>query len=132
MRRGTFVSSIAMLALVWASTAGLAQSLPASGDDATARLAESPRHGEWVKYDAGGGDSVMAWVVYPERSERAPVVVVIQAVAWGWPVVVVVQAVAWELGIARLAVGYRPYGPCCRSVRSRLQKRNGGEFRWHP
>ncbi len=80
MRRGTFVSSIAMLALVWASTAGLAQSLPASGDDATARLAESPRHGEWVKYDAGGGDSVMAWVVYPERSERAPVVVVIHEI----------------------------------------------------
>jgi carboxymethylenebutenolidase len=33
-----------------------------------------------VKYDAGGGDSVMAWVVYPERSERAPVVVVIHEI----------------------------------------------------
>jgi carboxymethylenebutenolidase len=30
-----------------------------------------------VKYDAGNGDSVRAWVVHPERRDRAPVVIVI-------------------------------------------------------
>lgn len=54
--------------------------LPPSGDEAMARLNASPRHGEWVKYDAGSGDSVMAWLVYPERSDPAPVVVVIHEI----------------------------------------------------
>lgn len=40
-------------------------------------LAESPRHGEWVYIDAGGGDSVSAFVVYPERADAADSVVVI-------------------------------------------------------
>jgi carboxymethylenebutenolidase len=56
---------------------GMAQSLPADGATATARLEASPRHGEWITYDAGGGDQVQAWVAYPERSDPAPVVVVI-------------------------------------------------------
>jgi carboxymethylenebutenolidase len=57
-----------------------AQALPASDDDVLARLEASPRHGEWVKYDAGAGDSVLAWVVYPERSDAAPVVIVIHEI----------------------------------------------------
>lgn len=56
-----------------------AQELPASNDEAKARLDASPRHGEWVRY-AAGPDSVRAWVVYPERSDRAPVVVVIHEI----------------------------------------------------
>ncbi|UCF20781.1 MAG: dienelactone hydrolase family protein [Gemmatimonadota bacterium] len=54
--------------------------LPADADGAQARLDTSPRHGEWVKYEAGEGDSVSAWVVYPERSDRAPVVIVIHEI----------------------------------------------------
>lgn len=57
-----------------------AQDLPASNDEAKARLDASPRHGEWVKYHAGAGDSVTAWVVYPERADRAAVVVVIHEI----------------------------------------------------
>jgi len=57
-----------------------AQALPADGEAAAARLSASPRHGEWVQYDAGGGDSVLAWLVYPERSDNAPVVVVIHEI----------------------------------------------------
>jgi len=60
--------------------AAAAQGLPPGEDGAVARLNASPRHGEWVKYDAGGGDSVQAWVVYPERSDKAPVVVVIHEI----------------------------------------------------
>ncbi len=51
--------------------------LPPSNTTAADRLASSPRHGEWVTVKAGDSDSVVAWVVYPERREPAPVVVVI-------------------------------------------------------
>ena len=55
------------------------QSLPASDDTARARLNASPRHGEWVKVESGG-DTINAWVVYPERSDPAPVVLVIHEI----------------------------------------------------
>jgi carboxymethylenebutenolidase len=50
--------------------------------DAQARLAASPRHGEWVMVAAGPSpsDSVRAWIVYPERSTKAPVVVVVHEI----------------------------------------------------
>jgi carboxymethylenebutenolidase len=51
--------------------------LPASGATAQQRIASSPRHGEWVAIKVGATDSVMAWVVYPERSQKAPVVIAI-------------------------------------------------------
>ena len=56
------------------------QDLPPEEAGAEAHLNASPRHGEWVEYDAGGGDRVTAWVVYPERSGPAPVVVVIHEI----------------------------------------------------
>src|SRR4051794_15827565 len=45
-------------------------SLPPSDNNAKARLAASPRHGEWVKVPWGGGtsDSLMAWIVYPSTN----------------------------------------------------------------
>src|SRR5688572_33104583 len=46
--------------------------LPASGATAAQRIAASPRHGEWVAIKVGTTDSVMAWVVYPERAQKAP------------------------------------------------------------
>lgn len=56
------------------------QSIPAGAADVAARLASSPRHGEWVMIRTGPSDSVKAWVVYPERSTRAPVVVVVHEI----------------------------------------------------
>lgn len=53
-----------------------AASLPASATTAADRLSKSPRHGEWVAVKVGT-DSVMSWVVYPERSTKAPVVIVL-------------------------------------------------------
>jgi carboxymethylenebutenolidase len=78
----TFVIRAALAAALGACLAGRAasQTLPAMGDSATARLTASPRHGEWVKVDAGGGDTVNTWVVYPERRDKAPVVVVIHEI----------------------------------------------------
>jgi carboxymethylenebutenolidase len=51
--------------------------LPASGATAADRIAQSPRHGEWAVVKVGATDSVMTWVVYPERRDKAPVVLVI-------------------------------------------------------
>lgn len=57
-------------------------SFPASNNAAAARLAASPRHGEWVKIATtpGSADSIMAWVVYPSSSRKAPVVVVVHEI----------------------------------------------------
>lgn len=54
--------------------------LPAGSADVAQRLASSPRHGEYVMVPTGSGDSVRAWVVYPERSTKAPVVVVVHEI----------------------------------------------------
>jgi carboxymethylenebutenolidase len=54
-------------------------SLPADAGGAPARLAASPRHGEWAMIDAAG-DSIRLWVVYPERSTPAPVVLVVHEI----------------------------------------------------
>ena len=54
--------------------------LPADEAHAAGRLEASPRHGEYVKVGVGPGDSVTAWVVYPERRDKAPVVVVIHEI----------------------------------------------------
>lgn len=48
--------------------------------DASTQLTSSPRHGEWVTVSTGPGDSVRAWVVYPERTTKAPVVIVVHEI----------------------------------------------------
>ncbi|HEY5218565.1 MAG TPA: dienelactone hydrolase family protein [Gemmatimonadaceae bacterium] len=60
-----------------------APGLPPSANTAAARLADSPRHAEWVKIPWGDGknDSLMAWVVYPVTSRaHSPVVVVVHEI----------------------------------------------------
>jgi len=69
-----------LLALLVPAGALAAQGLPPTEDGAVARLDASPRHGEWVTFDAGAGDSVRAWLVYPERRDKAPVAVVIHEI----------------------------------------------------
>ena len=53
--------------------------LPAGANDVAARLLKSPRHAEWAMIRSGN-DSIRAWVVYPERKTKAPVVVVIHEI----------------------------------------------------
>jgi carboxymethylenebutenolidase len=58
-------------------------SLPPSARTVAARLAASPRHGEWitVAYEPGSKDSLIAWVVYPKTSNaKTPVVVVVHEI----------------------------------------------------
>ncbi len=54
--------------------------LPADEDQARAALDKSPRHGEYADVAIAGGAPVRAWVVYPERSDKAPVVIVIHEI----------------------------------------------------
>ena len=57
--------------------------IPASANNAQARIAASPRHGEWVKiaWEPGSSDSLMAWIVYPSTSRaKTPVVVVVHEI----------------------------------------------------
>lgn len=65
-----------------ASTVAAEQSsaIPPDAAGALARLASSPRHGEWAIIKTGDGDSIRTWVVYPERSTKAPVVVVVHEI----------------------------------------------------
>ena len=62
--------------------------LPPTGDlpgdnknaQALEQLKSSPRHGEWVDIKASAGDPIKSFVVYPERKDKAPVVIVIQEI----------------------------------------------------
>ena len=54
--------------------------IPAGAETASARLAASSRHAEWAMVPVEGGDSVRVWVVYPERSTSAPVVIVVHEI----------------------------------------------------
>src|SRR5437762_13239016 len=67
---------ISILALI-----AVAQSLPAQEfkDFGRDRLNSSPRHGEWV--DIKSGDrTIKAFVVYPERKDKTPALLVIQEI----------------------------------------------------
>lgn len=54
--------------------------LPPGAEGAVEALNTSPRHGEWAMVRLENGDSVRSWVVYPERGDAAPVVVVIHEI----------------------------------------------------
>lgn len=64
---------------------------PIDQSQAAATLKDSPRHGEWVDVpmppSSAAGDAaalltkpIKTWVVYPERAEKAPVVIVIHEI----------------------------------------------------
>ena len=54
--------------------------LPPPEDSALAALNRSPRHGEWVDVAYPGHAPLRTWVVYPERSTKAGVVLVIHEI----------------------------------------------------
>jgi carboxymethylenebutenolidase len=62
------------------STQSSAAALPAGANDVESRLAGSTRHAEWAMVRVGDSDSVRAWVVYPERRTKAPVVIVVHEI----------------------------------------------------
>ncbi len=55
--------------------------LPPDAPDALAALNASPRHGEWIDIEGPAlKASLRTWIVYPERSDKAPVIVVIHGI----------------------------------------------------
>lgn len=50
---------------------------PCSSEHVARALEESTRHGEWVDVPLADGSKMESWVVYPERKDKAPVVLVI-------------------------------------------------------
>ncbi|MSS73790.1 MAG: dienelactone hydrolase family protein [Candidatus Latescibacteria bacterium] len=63
------------------TTAVVDESLPPGEEHAKAALERSPRHGEYADIQIPDSDApVRTWVVYPERKDRAPAVIVIHEI----------------------------------------------------
>ncbi len=57
------------------------EKLPPSEAQAKAALEKSPRHGEYVDIKLpGGGTPIRTWIVYPERKDKAGVVILIHEI----------------------------------------------------
>ena len=57
------------------------QNLPPAEAQAKTALEKSPRHGEFVDVKMpGSGTLINTWIVYPERKDKAPVVIVIHEI----------------------------------------------------
>ena len=56
------------------------EALPPAEDGAKAALNASPRHGEWASVKTPAGDAIQAWVSFPERRDKAGVVIVIHEI----------------------------------------------------
>jgi len=57
------------------------EGLPPSEEQAKVALEKSPRHGEWVDVKLpSGATPIRTWIVYPERKEKAGVVLVIHEI----------------------------------------------------
>jgi carboxymethylenebutenolidase len=73
--------AILILILSFAIPMILFGTTPPSDETAREALENSPRHGEYVDISHPGSDrTITTWVVYPERSERAPLVIVIHEI----------------------------------------------------
>jgi carboxymethylenebutenolidase len=62
------------------SPAAVKDAIPPDADHAKESLAKSPRHGEWVDVKLADGTKVVTWVVYPEKKEKAGVVIVVHEI----------------------------------------------------
>src|SRR5688572_7313451 len=86
--KARFISLVGIVAALGcsASNNNAADSAPAapgtapSATSAQQQLSSSSRHGEWVIVKTSATDSVRAWLVYPERRNKAPVVVVVHEI----------------------------------------------------
>ena len=75
LRVALLTLAIPLLALAQETTA-----IPPGEDGAAARLDHSPRHGEWIDIPYAEKTPLRGWIAYPERSDKAPVVVIIHEI----------------------------------------------------
>jgi carboxymethylenebutenolidase len=97
-----------------AASASASVALPGSATTVAQKLQASPRHGEWAMIRTAQGDSVRAWVVYPERATNAPVVLVVHEI-FGLS--------AWVRGVAdqMAAAGFIAIAPDLLTGKGELQ-----------
>ena len=74
----TICCSSALVAQV--NPSSMQSPFPPGEENARAVLEKSPRHGEWIEIPYDGKTSLRTWIVYPERSDRAPVVIIIHEI----------------------------------------------------
>jgi carboxymethylenebutenolidase len=86
MTRSILLAAITLLASVSLTLADSPTTAPAfapppSATTAVQALKDSTRHGEWDDIPLPGSDvKIHTWIVYPERSDKAPVVLVIHEI----------------------------------------------------
>ncbi len=81
MRVLQFTTALCLAAsLAVGALAAHAATLPAGEEQAMAALEASPRHGEFVDIANSAGPPIRTWVVYPERRDKAGVVVLIHEI----------------------------------------------------
>src|SRR5262245_56470156 len=79
--RGLLSGVVVMLALSAGEVFAVEASIPPGQDDAKQILEKSPRHGEYVDITVKGAEKPLrAWISYPERKDKAPVVIVIHEI----------------------------------------------------
>src|SRR5262245_54657653 len=78
---GIAMKLISTILLVLISTLAQAASIPPAEEQAKATLEKSPRHGEYADVKVPGSpQAIRTWVVYPERKDKAPVVLIIHEI----------------------------------------------------
>ena len=77
--RRTRAASLLILVTLLSVPPAFAQQVPPLKEHAQTAIDRSPRHGEWVEVAVPDGTSQKAWVMYPERSDKAPVVIVLHS-----------------------------------------------------
>lgn len=86
MKASLWIAAVVVLGLVSQTWGADAPKLPPAEPGAKERLEKSPRHGEFVDIPIAGAQSptggkpVRAYVVYPEKKEKAGVVIVIHEI----------------------------------------------------
>ncbi|HSV15366.1 MAG TPA: dienelactone hydrolase family protein, partial [Tepidisphaeraceae bacterium] len=77
----TLIALLLSTSLFAADPPPVVKTSPPSAATAEKVLKDSPRHGEWVDVPMPGSEvKLHSWIVYPERSDKAPVVIVIHEI----------------------------------------------------
>lgn len=79
--RAALVAGLLLTPPITAVLGKTAPGIPPGADNATQALVDSPRHGEWAGVKIPDSETTLkTWVAYPERSDHAPVVIVIHEI----------------------------------------------------
>lgn len=77
----SLIVTLGLVGSAWAAAPGEPGGTPPNEQTAREVLNKSPRHGEWVEIKVEGAEALLkSYIVYPERKDKAPVVVVIHEI----------------------------------------------------